>query len=95
MKPKRTKMLSVRASEEEIQRVKDLAAELMEKNQYITEADVLRELIGLEDTGLITPTMRKRLCSNHIPAEKNIPTNAGSGRQKATLYIPSKKGGVK
>lgn len=87
-------MLSVRASDEEVQRVRDLAAVLINKNPYLTEADVLRELIGLEDTGLITPAMRKRLRSDH-PAEEAIPTNIGSGRQKATSYLPSKKGGAK
>ena len=54
-------MLSFRASEDEVQRIKKLSAELIEKNRYLTEADVLRELVGLENTGLITPAMRASL----------------------------------
>jgi hypothetical protein len=68
-KSKRLKMLSVRASEEEIGRVKELAAELMAKHRYLKEADVIRELIGFENTGLITPEMRQRL-SGPIELEK-------------------------
>jgi hypothetical protein len=64
MRTKRNKMLSVRASDEEIERVKKLAAELIRTHRYLKEADVIRELIGLEDTGLITPEMRRRLLSH-------------------------------
>jgi hypothetical protein len=60
-KPKRQKMISVRASEEEIARVKTLAHELIKTNKYLKEADVLRELLSLIDTGLITKEMRRRL----------------------------------
>lgn len=59
-------MLSVRASEEEIGRVKKLAAELMRKHRYLKESDVIRELIGLEDTGLITNEMRKKLLGKPV-----------------------------
>lgn len=102
MKQKRNKMLSVRASEEEIARVKRFAAELIKKNRYLKEADILRELIGLEDTGLITPEMRRRLRMDHdsdqsisteiIPIEK-IPHILTEGQK---IIIPKpKKGGRK
>jgi len=107
MKPKRNKMLSVRASEEEIARVKEFAAVLIKKNRYLTEADILRELIGLENTGLITPEMRRRLRpaqypepviaritdNEHIPTEK-INRSLPPGPITATSYEP-KKGGRK
>lgn len=38
---KRTKMISFRASDEEIQRIKALSAELIEKNRYLKESDIL------------------------------------------------------
>lgn len=60
---KRIKMISVRASEEEIARVKALAAEVIKIYPYVKEADVLRELLGLIDTGIITKEMRAKLCS--------------------------------
>jgi hypothetical protein len=60
-KEKRSKMISVRASEEEIRRVKDLAAALIEKNPHLKEANILRELLGLVDSGLITREMRWKL----------------------------------
>lgn len=47
---KRNKMVSFRASEEEIQRIKTLSAELIKSNQYLRESDILRELVGLENT---------------------------------------------
>jgi predicted transcriptional regulator len=61
---KRLRMLSVRASDEEKARVKRLAAAIIKANPYVTEADVLRELIGLVDTGLITDEMRRGLQSD-------------------------------
>jgi len=63
-KSKRLKMLSVRASDEEVARVKRLAAAIIKSNPYMKEADVLRELIGLENTGLITNEMRRSLQSD-------------------------------
>ena len=60
-KQKRAKMLSVRASEEEWERVKNFCQRVIRHHPYMTEADVLRELIGLIDTGLITPRMRLEL----------------------------------
>jgi predicted DNA-binding protein len=73
MRTKRNKMLSVRASDEEIERVKMLATELIRTHRYLKEADVIRELIGLEDTGLITPEMRRRLLSQPPPANIAAP----------------------
>jgi predicted transcriptional regulator len=61
---KRLKMLSVRASDEEKTRVKKLAEAIIKQNPYVTEADVLRELIGLVNTGLITDEMRRSLQSD-------------------------------
>lgn len=58
---KRTKMVSFRASEEEIQRIKALCAELIEQNRYLKESDILRELVGLENSGLITDATRRKL----------------------------------
>ncbi len=58
---KRTKMISVRASEEEIARVKLFAKGLISKYPYMKEADVLRELLSLVDTGVITEEMRRSL----------------------------------
>jgi len=58
---KRTKMVSFRASEEEIQRLKALCAELIEQNRYLKESDILRELVGLENSGLITDATRQKL----------------------------------
>lgn len=96
---KRTKMLSVRASEEEVRIVKQFAAEIRKTNRYAKEADVLRELIGLEDTGLITPTMRKRLLALLRENTPSIPTKIPAefeGSHKSTMYVPSlKKGGKK
>jgi hypothetical protein len=60
-KAKRTRMLSFRANEEEIARIKEFAKGLIEKYPYMKEADVLRELVGLVDTGVITPEMRRGL----------------------------------
>lgn len=56
-------MVSFRASDDEIARIKSLTAELQKKHPYVKEADVLRELVGLIDTGIITIDMRKRLSS--------------------------------
>jgi len=58
---KRVKMLSFRVSEEELARVKAVAAEVKKKNRYVQESDVLRELLGLENTGIITPKLRAKL----------------------------------
>jgi hypothetical protein len=54
-------MLSFRASEEEIARVKELAAKVIEQNPFATEADVLRNLVGLDNRLKITKEMRARL----------------------------------
>lgn len=66
---KRQLMLSVRVSEEEKEKVKKLANELKRTHRYLKESDVLRELIGLEDTGLITPEIRKRLRTEAVPLD--------------------------
>lgn len=58
---KRTRMLSFRVSDEELARVKGVAAKVKEKHRFVEEADVLRELLGLEDNGLITKELRKQL----------------------------------
>lgn len=58
---KRLKMVSFRASEEEVRRIKELSAELIGRNPYLKEADILRELVGLENTGIITKEMRQKL----------------------------------
>lgn len=93
-------MVSVRATAEEKQRIKAFAAELRRTHRYLTEADVLRELIGLEDTGLITPAMRKMLSTekheHDVPAESRF-TNSFPGPHSAKTRIPStpKKGGKK
>jgi hypothetical protein len=60
-KQKRKNMLSVRASDEEVERFRRFAKRVIKHHPYMTEADVLRELIGLIDTGLITPRMRLEL----------------------------------
>ena len=60
-------MLSVRVSEEELERVKALADKLIRKHRYLKEADVIRELIGLENTGLITKEMRDYLSLSTEP----------------------------
>lgn len=62
-------MLSVRVSDDEIDRIKKLSLDLIQKHKYLKEADVLRELIGLEDTGLITSQMRRTL----LPENKSQP----------------------
>lgn len=95
-------MLSVRASEEEVARVKKFAAELIKKNRYLKEADILRELIGLEDTGIITQEMRKRLlCDedahqsayhNPIPIE---PAGLPDKPPRQVFRSPGYKGGKK
>lgn len=59
--PKKNKMISVRATEEEFQRVKQFAAEVISNHRYLKASDVVRELLGLENTGIITSEMRKRL----------------------------------
>lgn len=64
---KRLKMVSFRASDDEIARIKLLTAELQKKHPYVKEADVLRELVGLIDTGIITIDMRKKLSSTLNP----------------------------
>jgi len=92
-------MVSVRVTVEEKQRIKAFAAELRRTHRYATEADVLRELIGLEDTGLITPAMRKRLSSQHehaVSATSSF-TNSFPGPHSAKTRVPSttKKGGKK
>lgn len=61
MTEKRNKMLAVRASDEEVARFKSLVARLKKSNRYVRDSDVLRELIGFEDTGLITEAMRREL----------------------------------
>lgn len=66
---KRLKMLSVRASDEEKARVKKLAEAIIKQNPYVTEADVLRELIGLVNTGLVTDEMRRSLQEDQEPFE--------------------------
>jgi hypothetical protein len=58
---KRTKMLSVRVSDEEMARVKEVAARVKAKNRFVEEADVIRELLGLENNGLITAELRRML----------------------------------
>lgn len=60
-KPGRGKMLSVRASTEEIAAVKRLASEIRERNRYVKDADVLRELIGVTNSGIVTQADRRRL----------------------------------
>jgi hypothetical protein len=58
---KRTRMLSVRVTDEEYARVKRVCAEIKIAHRYLTDADIFRELLGLIDTGLIRPAMRRRL----------------------------------
>lgn len=72
MNSKRTKMISVRASEEEIVKVKALVRKLKTAHRYLKEADVLRELIGLENTGLITSEMRSQLSASEPGHEWSI-----------------------
>lgn len=98
-------MISVRATLEEKKRVSAFAAEIIRANRYVTEADVLRELIGIEDTGLITPEMRKRLLPNrpddhdtptHVPASERLRSIANGAPVKASrIGRPSRKGGRK
>lgn len=57
-KPKKQKMLSVRVPPEDAEKLKTLVKKVKERNAYVTEADVIRELIGFLDTGLITTEMR-------------------------------------
>jgi hypothetical protein len=102
MKQVRDKMISVRATPYEKRTVKAFAAEIIKTNRYLKEADVLRELIGLEDTGLITPEMRRRLISelhSHPHIAASIPTQQvadkiSPGRHTVKLKS-SKKGGRK
>lgn len=63
MAEKRLKMVSFRASDDEIARIKALTADIQKRHPYVKEADVLRELVGLVDTGIITAGLRKRLLS--------------------------------
>jgi hypothetical protein len=66
---KRLKMLSVRVSEEELGRVKKVTALVKKQNKFVEEADVIRELIGLENSGIITPQMRLGLLPPDARAE--------------------------
>lgn len=91
-------MVSVRATPEEKQRIKAFVAEIKQTNPYLTEADVLRELIGLEDTGLITAAMRKRLCRAHH-ADQPLLAKVGNSflgpHNAKTRIVSTKKGGKK
>jgi hypothetical protein len=83
---KRQLMLSVRVTEEEKKRVKKLANDLKRKHRYLKESDVLRELIGFEDTGLITAEIRKSLQSEAIQVD---PIPAAPPIHSESPHIPT------
>lgn len=71
--PKRMKMLSVRVSDEEIARVRGLARKIKKAHPYVKEADVIRELLGLVNTGIITSDIRRELLPPGPPENISIP----------------------
>jgi hypothetical protein len=60
-KPKRDRMVSVRLYEWEEKRLQDVSSDIMKRNSYLTQADVLRELLSIVDTGVVTKADRERL----------------------------------
>ena len=54
-------MIAFRATDEEIERIDALVALIQSKYRFMNKSDVLRELVGLERSGLVTPEMRDGL----------------------------------
>lgn len=72
MRQKRLKMLSFRASDEEIARFKNLVVEVQKIHPLAKDSDVLRDLVGLTNHKLVTSKLRTMLLPDEAeqPAEK-------------------------
>ena len=67
-------MVSFRATDEELELINKLAAQVREKHPQWNKSDVLRELVGLTNSGIITREMRASLHPS-----KDKPTNDQGG----------------
>src|SRR5262245_1258752 len=58
---KRTIMVSVRLTEAELARVERVVQDVQARQPYAKKSDILREILGVVDTGMITDRERKHL----------------------------------
>lgn len=64
--PKRDKMVSVRLNDEELERLESVVNTVLGRERYAKKADVLRELLGVMDTGMVLLTDRERLSTGGL-----------------------------
>jgi len=81
---KRLSMVSFRASAEEISRIDRLVARIRRKYTFMNKSDVLRELVGLTKSGLVTQEMRASLTSDtpDEPAKRDKANNSAATRNE-------------
>lgn len=58
---KRDRMVSLRLTEEEFERIEGLIQKIQARQRYVKKADILRELLGVVDTGLISVEERQAI----------------------------------
>lgn len=62
-------MISFRISEEQDKRLKEIVRLVKKEQPYMKVADIYRELLGVEDTGVITSEHRKLLKGDGTPRQ--------------------------
>ena len=68
---KRDNMISFRLTDEELVRVDRVVSVVIKRNPHLRKANVMREMLGVIDTGIITSEERAYL--------KNAPLQEGGG----------------